>query len=289
MTTLLGMSARRFTRPQGKKLTGIAKRHPRALSQSVAEERESVPSSRVTRRILVADGNTEAVASTAFALATAAYRVSTVLTADEALATLRRERYDLVVLSATLGGSGIELLRKLRAQARPEVFGTQTEAVGVVMILDESDEDHEAARYLALAHGADDVLARPFTTRELLVRIVAILRRAARAPAVSQNVFRIGELFVDFGGHNVMVEDDMVDLTRREFSLLRALAENAGQLCTREFLAGIGDEMSRATPSRTIDMQISRLRRKLGTAGQMIHSVRGEGYRLARARPALLP
>lgn len=286
-------SSRRFTRPQGKKLTGVAKKHPRpvgpARAKSDGRGGSSAHGPRVPRRILVADADTEAVAGTAFALAAAAYRVTTVLSADEALQALRRERYDLIVLSATLGASsGIDVLRTLRSLARPDVFGTQTESVGVVMILDGREEDLDAEGYRALAHGADDVLARPFSSRELLFRMAAILRRAANTPASSRDVVRLGELYVDLAGHNVMVEDEIVDLTRGEFALLRVLIENAGRLCTRARLSGSSDDAKRI-PSRTIDMQISRLRKKLGSAGRMVVNVRGEGYRLERVRPRLRP
>jgi two-component system phosphate regulon response regulator PhoB len=239
---------------------------------------------RATRRILVADGNPEAVASTAFALAGAGYRVSTVLTADQTLHALRHERYDLVVLSEALGGlPGIDVLETLRSRTHADVFGTRTETVGVVMIVDGHD-DHEAQRYLALSHGADDVLAHPFSTRELLLRIASILRRAANALFESPDIFRLDELYVDFAGHHVMVDDEIVDLTRKEFALLRTLVENAGRLCTRARLEGTDDETRRTAPSRSIDMHVLRLRRKLGTAGEMIESVRGEGYRLAGVR-----
>ena len=285
--------SRRFTRPQGKKLTGVAKSHarPALVVRLTPDGRRSspVPSARGARRILVADVHAEAVATTAFALVGAAYRVSTVLTADETLRALRRERYDLIVLGAMLGeGRGIEILRTLRSHTRPDVFGTQTQSVGVMMLLDEHATDREALRDLALSQGADDVLTRPFSARELLLRTASILRRATNAPADSPDVFRLEELYIDFAGHHVMVEDEIVDLTRKEFALLRTLADNVGQLCTRSRLGGRVDD-SPAIPSRTIDMQISRLRRKIGTAARMIENVRGEGYRLDRVRPRVVP
>lgn len=285
-------SSRRFTRPQGKKPTGVAKNHPRPVAVALVapdEDRGTPPLlPPAARRILVADANAEAIASIAFALAGVAYRVSTVLTADELLRALRRERYDLIVLGAPGGARGIDVLRELRGHFRPEVFGTQTENVAVVMTIDGNDEDHEAQRYVALAQGADDALVTPFNARELLLRVASILRRAPNPPADAPDAFRLGNLYIDFAGHHVMVEDDVVHLTRKEFALLRILARHVGHVCDRARLSTSADT-ERSTPGRTTDMQISRLRRKLGVAGAMIENVRGEGYRLERARSRAHP
>ena len=239
----------------------------------------------------MADGDAERVASTAYLLAAAGYRVSTVQSADETRRALRRERYDLVVLGGVLAdASGLDTLADIRAHTRPDVFGTSTDTVGVMILLDGQREDAEAQRYLALGQGADDVLTHPFQTSEFLLRAASILRRAAASPVLSSDIFRLDELYIDFGGHHAMVEDQVIDLTRREFALLRTLAERPGYLCTRDRLRDSADgRHSRASQTRTIDMQISRLRRKLGVAGDMIENVRGEGYRLGRLRQGAQP
>lgn len=275
-------------------MTGVAKKHPRPklAARGVPDGRDRpAPASQGPRRILVADGDAERVASTAYLLAAAGYRVSTVQSADETRRALRRERYDLVVLGGVLAdASGLDTLADIRAHTRPDVFGTSTDTVGVMILLDGQREDAEAQRYLALGQGADDVLTHPFQTSEFLLRAASILRRAAASPVLSSDIFRLDELYIDFGGHHAMVEDQVIDLTRREFALLRTLAERPGYLCTRDRLRDSADgRHSRASQTRTIDMQISRLRRKLGVAGDMIENVRGEGYRLGRLRQGAQP
>lgn len=233
------------------------------------------------RHILVVDAVAESVATTAQALAAARYRVSTVATADETRRVTRRERFDLILLSAWLPGLPVgRLLRELRAWPPNAPFGTPTDSVGIVVIVAAEEGDQERARCRALEEGADDVLASPFSTPELLLRVAAVLRRVPVASSDAAGAFRLGTLTVDFAGHQVMVDDAHVDLTRRDFELLRVLTDNAGRVCTREQLGGSHDLRLWSPADRTIDMQISRLRRKLGSAGEMIENVRGEGYRL---------
>lgn len=231
--------------------------------------------------MLVADGCPDTAAGTAFVLARAGYRVTTTATAVEALHALGRERFDLVLLGDALGNeSGMQILRSIRMHARAAEMRTDPGAVRIVMTLECERPRYEETRYRALANGADDVLIRPFEPRELLIRIVVLLRRADTKREDTGDVQRVGPLSIDFAGHRVMVDEQPVELTRSEFMLLRALVEHRGQLCSRAALNAVRSADARPAAGRGIDMQISRMRRKLGPAGEMIESVRGEGYRL---------
>ena len=277
-------SNRRFTSPRGRKLTGLAKKYPRpaspALDLAVSADWLGGASA-LPRRVLVADGCPDTAAGTAFVLARAGYRVTTTATAVEALQALGRERFDLVLLGDALGNeSGMQILRSIRMHARAAEMRTDPGAVRIVMTLECERPRYEETRYRALANGADDVLIRPFEPRELLIRIVVLLRRADTKREDTGDVQRVGPLLIDFAGHRVMVDEQPVELTRSEFMLLRALVEHRGQLCSRAALNAVRSADARPAAGRGIDMQISRMRRKLGPAGEMIESVRGEGYRL---------
>lgn len=282
-------SSRRFTSPRGRKLTGLAKKHPLAgplihLPATIdgwprlLAERPS--------RVLVADGDPDTVAGTAFVLAGAGYRVSTASTASETLRALRRESFDLIILGEALGKSpGMDVLRTIRARGDSGGFETPRESTTVVVTVDGALPSVDEQRHHALVEGADDVLVRPFSARELLLRAGALLRRVARMPPEPPHAFRIGVLEVDFAGHDVMVNGEIVDLTPTELGVLRILADRVGKLCTRELLNGARSGPGRQASRRGVDMQISRMRRKLGPAGELIENVRGEGYRLRRLPP----
>lgn len=237
--------------------------------------------------VLVADGDPENIAGTAFVLAGAGYRVSTASTPTDTLRALQREPFDLLILGDALGNSrGIDVLRTIRGRDdRCGRAGAGRESIAVALTVDGATPTAEEQRHQALVEGADDVLVRPFSARELLLRTGALLRRAARLPAAPPNVFRTGMLEIDFDGHEVLVNGDGVHLTPSEYDVLRILAGRAGRLCTREILkAGRGGADGLESP-RGIDMQISRLRRKLGPAGTLIENVRGRGYLLRRPAP----
>lgn len=231
----------------------------------------------------MADGDPDTVAGIAFVLAGAGYRVTTASTVPETLGALRRETVDLLILGEALGTSpGIDVLRTIRASGGSGGFETATESVPVALTVDGALPAVEEHRHHALLEGADDVLVSPVSARELLLRARALLRRMARFRAELPSVFRLGMLEVDFDGHDVMVNDESVDLTPAEFCLLRILADRVGKICTREVLNGARRRPGGQPSRRGIDMQISRMRRKLGPAGQLIENVRGEGYRLRR-------
>lgn len=184
---------------------------------------------------------------------------------------------DLIVLDVMLPGfDGLEVLRRVRA----------SRATPILMLTARSTE---LDKVLGLELGADDYLTKPFSMRELLARVTAILRRVDLIRARSQaseavEVLEFPGLVIDVAGHTVQVEGTEVPLTATEFRLLRLLASHPGRVFSREYLLEEvwGDDV--AVFDRTVDSHIQRLRRKLGMTGELIETVWGVGYRF-RAKP----
>ena len=135
-------------------------------------------------------------------------------------------------------------------------------------------------RVLGLEMVADDYVVNPFSPRELIARIRAVLRRTRPAPGTAP--MTVGGLSIDPSAHTVTVDDAPVSLTRREFDLLRALVEARGRVLSREYLLDHvwGYTAAEEIESRTVDVHVRRLRQKLGVEGQRIGTVTGVGYRL---------
>ena len=199
------------------------------------------------------------------------YQVVPCRTGAEALRAARGSRPDLVLLDLMLPEmDGLEVCRRLRQDPA-------TRAVPVVMLTARGDE---VDRVLGLELGADDYVVKPFSPRELVARIRAVLRRTRPAPETA--AVTVGRLTIDAAAHTVSVDGVPIDLTRREFDLLRALVEARGRVLTREFLLDHvwGYRAAAEIESRTVDVHVRRLRLKLGAEGQRIGTVTGVGYRL---------
>jgi two-component system phosphate regulon response regulator PhoB len=221
-------------------------------------------------RILVVDDEPDITALVAYHLAKGGYRVSTAASGDEALRTAAEERPDLIVLDLMLPGvSGMDVLEELRR--RPE-----TRDIGVVVL---TARKEEADRLRGLEQGADDYVVKPFSPRELVLRVAAVLRRL-RAPSVGSGATVLaGPVEVDRRAHRVTVEDRAIDLTATEYKLLLTLIERRGRVQTRARLLETVWEANPDIQTRTVDMHIQRLRSKLGKAAHYLETVRGFGYR----------
>lgn len=182
---------------------------------------------------------------------------------------------DLVLLDWMLPGeSGLNLARRWRQDAR-------TKAVPIIMLTARGDE---ADRVAGLDAGADDYIAKPFSTKELMARIRAVLRR--RAPEQAVATVEVGRLRLDTATHRVSFEGQPLKLGPTEFKLLQYLMMHAERVHTRSQLLDKvwGDHVF--IEERTVDVHIKRLREALGSAGAMIETVRGAGYRLAQPESA---
>jgi two-component system phosphate regulon response regulator PhoB len=175
----------------------------------------------------------------------------------------------LVVLDLMLPGmNGLEVCRELRAH--PAGLG-----IPVLMLTAKAEESDKVA---GLEVGADDYMTKPFSMRELVARVRALLRRASQA-AVASQAFSFPGLEVDQASHEVRVAGRPVALTPREFKLLTFFCERQGKLVTREALLAEVWDSAVEVETRTVDVHILRLRDKLGAAGKLIGTVRGFGYR----------
>ena len=185
---------------------------------------------------------------------------------------LEKELPQLVLLDIMLPDEdGLHILKRLRA-------GAETADLPVMMLTAKSSEYD---RVVGLDSGADDYMPKPFGMMELVSRVRALLRRAAK-PAAEDKLFTAGSLAVDVKRRAVTVDGEPVILTYKEFELLCYLLENRGVVLSRDqILTKIWDS-NYSGETRTVDVHIRTLRQKLGDAGALIETVRGVGYRLAQ-------
>jgi two-component system, OmpR family, phosphate regulon response regulator PhoB len=228
-------------------------------------------------RILVVDDEPDIVALVAYHLARAGYRVSTAATGTDAIKAARDEQPALIVLDLMLPElSGFEVLERVRAD--------RALAETPVLMLTARREEPDRVKGLSL--GADDYLVKPFSPQELVLRVRNILRRTRTVSAERRHILQIGPLEIDRDAHTVSVDGHMVDLTATEYKLLITLADRRGRVQSRSQLLETVWESAPDIQTRTVDMHVQRLRAKLGSAGELIETVRGFGYRLRRSSAA---
>ena len=205
------------------------------------------------------------------ALAREGFEPVTAFTAAEALALADRIEFDLVLLDLNLpDGDGRDVCRALRRKSD----------VPVVML---TARGTEMDRVVGLELGADDYVVKPFSGPEVIARIRAVLRRASKGPGAA-GPQAIGELVVDPGARQALLAGEELELTRREFDLLARLAQDAGNVVTREELLASVWDANWYGSTKTLDVHVGTLRRKLGDDAEdptYIHTVRGVGFRMA--------
>jgi DNA-binding response OmpR family regulator len=192
------------------------------------------------------------------------YRVRTTGSGVEALRIFEEERVRLVVLDLSLPDvDGIEVCRELRRRS----------SVPIVML---TARDAEQDRLAGLESGADDYIGKPFSPRELVARMKAVLRRAE--PHAEDDRLVLGDVVVDRSAREVAVAGRPVELRPKEFDLLAFLAQNRGVVCSRDLLLERVWGLDFAGGTRTVDVHVAQLRRKLGRPG-LIRTMRGAGYK----------
>jgi DNA-binding response OmpR family regulator len=205
----------------------------------------------------------------------AGFRVAALADGEEGLERLFASRPDALVLDLMLPGrSGLEVLRELRGEPL-------TRDLPVVLL---TARGAEMDKLLGFEHGADDYLTKPFSPRELVARLQALLRRAR--PSRSEGVIEAGPLRVDPLAREASVDGQRLDLTPREFELLAFLAHRPGRAHSREELLRKVWGYDYVGETRTVDVHVRRLRSKLGTHARMIETVTGVGYKLVAPVPA---
>jgi len=237
----------------------------------------SIPQKTGPARILVVEDERDIAALVAYHLTREGYRVRTADGGAEALQAVSRERPDLVILDLMLPGfSGYDVLAELRHR-------DTTADVPVIVLTARRDEED---RVKGLELGADDYVTKPFSPRELVLRVAAVLRRVQAPPVTSGGrMLTGGPIAVDLDGLHVTVHGRPVALTPTEYRLLVTLMERRGRVQSRQQLLESVWDIHVRIETRTVDMHVQRLRAKLGEAGKWIETVRGFGYRF-RGRDA---
>lgn len=220
--------------------------------------------------ILVVDDEANIVQLARLYLEREGFHVQAVGDGRAALETVEREHPALVVLDVMLPElDGFEVCRRLRAQNNPVP----------ILMLTARDEDFD--KILGLELGADDYMTKPFNPRELVARVKAILRRGERLKTVqSEGVVQVGDLVIDTAGREVRVNNTPVDLRTQEFEVLLVLARHPGQVFSREKLLELAWGYDFFGQTRTVDVHIAQLRRKLAASRARIETVTGVGYKL---------
>jgi phosphate regulon transcriptional regulator PhoB len=225
---------------------------------------------RMLAKVLVIDDEKDIVSLLRYHLEKAGFQCLEGMDGAVALRLVREHHPDLLILDLMLPGmDGLEICRHLRQDAA-------TARLPILMLTAKAEE---VDRVVGLEVGADDYVVKPFSPRELVARVRAILRRAHEPADLS--IRRIGELEIDEPRHSVTVQGTSVELTAKEFGLLCALIRANGRVLNREqLLEGVwGYADAAEIESRTVDVHIRRLREKLGAEAKRIVTVKGVGYR----------
>jgi two-component system phosphate regulon response regulator PhoB len=224
------------------------------------------------QRILVVDDEPDLLELVRVNLRQAGFEVETAETGRQALERVRRAAPDLVILDLMLPDlSGTEVCRHLRAD--PALA-----EIPIIMLTARADE---VDRVVGLEIGADDYVTKPFSPRELTLRVRAVLRRRQPASGAGAQVLERATLRLDPERHRCFVEQNEIELTAKEFALLHGLMMRPGRVMTREQLLDDVWGADIAVTTRTIDTHLKRLREKLGPASHLIETVRGVGYRFS--------
>ena len=205
-----------------------------------------------------------------YTLSASGFRAVGFENAREFYAALADDTPELIMLDIMLPGEdGISILKRLKADAR-------TADIPVIMA---TAKGNEYDKVIGLDLGADDYLAKPFGMMEMASRVRAVLRRSGRA-AEKQQLIRVGGLEMNLGEHIVTADGIRVQLTLKEFELLRTFMTSPGRAFTREQLLSSVWSEDFLGETRTVDVHVGTLRQKLGACGKYIRTVRGVGYRL---------
>jgi DNA-binding response OmpR family regulator len=226
----------------------------------------------MSKRILVVDDEPDTLELIEFNLTQAGCEVVTAPDGEEALRKVRAQAPALIVLDVMLPGmSGMDICGLLKRNPA-------TALIPIVML---TAKAAEIDRVLGLELGADDYLTKPFSPRELVLRVKGLLRRTAENPAIQAEQLHLGDLVVDLPRHEVLVTGERVLLTAKEFRLLVTLATRRGRVQTREQLLRDVWDCNTLIDTRTVDTHMRRLREKLGKAARNLETLRGVGYRFS--------
>ncbi len=220
--------------------------------------------------ILIVEDEAEISELIRYNLEKAGYRTSVAMTGEEAVTKAKSSVPDLVLLDLMLPGiDGLEVCRQLKTT--PE-----TKNVTVIML---TAKGEESDIIIGLELGADDYMTKPFSPKVLIARIRALMRRASAPEPDEKSVMKVHNIVIHPGRHEVTVDGEPVDLTATEFKVIHCLARRPGWVLTRDQIVVCVHGQGYPVTDRAVDVQIVGVRKKLGTAGALIETVRGIGYR----------
>lgn len=225
-------------------------------------------------KILIIEDEPDIRKNLEYNLSREGYSVLTAASIAEAEQLIYSNNLSLILLDLMLpDGSGLELCKKMKSD--PDVQNLP------IIIL--TAKDDEVDKVVGFEIGADDYVTKPFSVRELILRIKAVLKRGENKKDIVEIDRQFGDLKIDIDSHEVYVDGELVNLTALEFKLLTQLVDRRGRVQSREQLLADVWGYSAEVTTRTVDTHIKRLREKLGTMGKYVQTIRGVGYKFSRS------
>ena len=225
-------------------------------------------------KILVIEDEPDIRKNLEYNLAREGFAVIGAASISEAESNLSMQTFNLILLDLMLpDGSGLDLCKKIKADSK-------TESIPIIIL---TAKDDEVDKVVGFEIGADDYVTKPFSVRELILRVKAVLKRGIEKKDILEVERKFGDLRIDVDSHEVYVDDSKINLTALEFKLLRQLVDTRGRVQSRDQLLSEVWGYSSDVTTRTVDTHVKRLREKLGPMGKYVQTIRGVGYKFARS------
>lgn len=225
-------------------------------------------------KILVIEDEPDIRRNLEYNLSREGFSVSAAASISEANTLLATTDYNLILLDLMLpDGSGLDLCKSIKSNS-------DTESIPIIIL---TAKDDEVDKVVGFELGADDYVTKPFSVRELILRVKAVLKRGSKKKEIVEVVRQFGDLKIDVDSHEVHVDDTKINLTALEFRLLRQLVDTRGRVQSRDQLLSDVWGYSAEVTTRTVDTHVKRLREKLGPMGKYVQTIRGVGYKFARS------
>ena len=227
----------------------------------------------MSQKILIIEDEPDIRKTLEYNITREGYEVISASSLSEGRQKLESDSFTLLLLDLMLpDGSGLDLFRELK----------QDKSLSTMPVIILTAKDDEVDKVVGFELGADDYVTKPFSVRELILRVKAVLKRGERKSDNMEVQRQFGELKIDVDSHEVFVNDDQVSLTALEFKLLRQLVDKRGRVQSRDQLLSDVWGYSSDVTTRTVDTHIKRLREKLGDMGKYVQTIRGVGYKFTR-------
>jgi len=227
----------------------------------------------MSQKILIIEDEPDIRKTLEYNISREGYEVISTSSLSEGREKLESASFSLLLLDLMLpDGSGLDLCRELK----------QDKSLSSMPVIILTAKDDEVDKVVGFELGADDYVTKPFSVRELILRVKAVLKRGERKSDNMEVQRQFGELKIDVDSHEVFVNDDQVNLTALEFKLLRQLVDRRGRVQSRDQLLSDVWGYSSDVTTRTVDTHIKRLREKLGGMGKYVQTIRGVGYKFTR-------